>query len=104
VNLLLLLALTHLCFPKARQQTRRFFETSYYNSESGRYASGWDDAYLVAFWIVLFTAIRASVIDFVLIPFGRRAGIEKQKDLTRFAEQGWLLVYYILFVPLGMVG
>lgn len=58
---------------------------------------------MVTFWIVLFTAARASVIDFALIPFGQWAGIQKKQDRVRFAEQGWLLVYYIIFWPLGVV-
>lgn len=102
VNLLLLLSLTHLCFPKARSQTRKFFELSYIDSESGKYTSGWNDACLVFLWIVVFTGLRASFIDFLFVPLGQWGGIQKKKSLVRFAEQAWLLVYYMTLFPLGM--
>lgn len=58
---------------------------------------------MVAYWIVLFTALRASVMDYILTPFAAWGGVQKKKDLVRFAEQAWLLVYYFFFFPLGMV-
>jgi acyl-CoA-dependent ceramide synthase len=103
VNLLVLLGLTHLCFPRARRHTRKFFELSYYNRESGNYTQGWDDAYMVFYWMVLFTGLRASVMDFVLIPFARWGGVEGKKATTRFAEQAWLMIYASTFWSIGMV-
>ncbi|KAI9743375.1 MAG: sphingosine N-acyltransferase lag1 [Claussenomyces sp. TS43310] len=102
LNLLLLLGLTHLCFPRARKQTRKFFELSYYNAESGNYTAGWDDACMVFFWIVMFTGLRASFMDLVFTPMGQWGGITKKKSLVRFAEQAWMLVYYTVFWSLGM--
>ncbi|KAI9696373.1 MAG: sphingosine N-acyltransferase lag1 [Candelina mexicana] len=101
-NLLLLLGLTHLCFPRARRQTRKFFELSYYNSDSGGYAIGWDDLFMVLYWIVVFTGMRAAVIDYVLMPLAQWGGVEKKKNRIRFAEQAWLLLYYVPFWTLGM--
>jgi acyl-CoA-dependent ceramide synthase len=103
VNLLIILALTHTCFPKARRHCRKFFELSYYNQESGEYTIGWDDACMVLYWIVLFTGLRAFFIDYVLLPLAQHAGIQKKKDLMRFAEQAWLLIYCMAFWSLGMV-
>lgn len=103
VNLLVLLALTHICFPRARRHTRKFFELSYYNSESGEYTAGWDDIWMVLYWIVVFTGLRAAMMDYVLTPLARRGGISNKKDLTRFAEQAWLLVYCVVIYSLGMV-
>lgn len=102
-NLLALLALTHLCFPRARRHTRKFTELSYYNPETTEYTIGWNDACLVFHWIVLFSGLRAAIIDYVLTPLAQWGGIQKKKDLTRFTEQAWLLVYYIFFIPIGLV-
>lgn len=103
VNLLLLLTLTHICFPKARRHTHKFVELSYYNPESGRYTSGWDDVWIVTFWFVLLTGLRAAVMDFVLKPMARWGGISNPKDVVRFAEQGWLLFYVPASWSIGMV-
>ncbi|EOD49460.1 putative longevity-assurance protein [Neofusicoccum parvum UCRNP2] len=102
VNLLLLLALTHACFPRARTTTRKFFELSYYDAASGRYTQGWDDLPFVFFGVIVFTALRAAVMDYVLKPFARMGGISKKKATVRFAEQGWLLIYCSIFWSLGM--
>jgi acyl-CoA-dependent ceramide synthase len=103
VNLLMLLALTHLCFPKARRHTRKFFELSYYNAESGEYYAGWNDAWMVLYWIVIFTGLRASVMDYLLMPMAKRGGIATAKNQVRFAEQAWLLIYVCVFWTLGAV-
>ena len=58
---------------------------------------------MVSYWVVFFTGLRASVMDFILTPLAKRVGIEKVKDRTRFAEQAWLSIYYIVFWSLGMV-
>lgn len=99
----MLLTLTHICFPKARRHTRKFVELSYYNPESGNYYSGWNDAWMVLNWIVVFTGLRASVMDYILEPMAKRGGVRTQRDQTRFAEQAWLLIYYSVFWSIGMV-
>lgn len=103
VNLLMLLFLTHLSFPRARRHTRKFFELSYYNPNSGEYCAGWNDAWMVLYWIVVFTGLRAAVMDYLLTPFAKKAGAKTERDQTRFAEQAWLLIYYSVFWTLGMV-
>ena len=90
-------------FPRARPQTRKFLQLSYYNPESGDYTIGWDDACMVTYWIVMFTALRASIMDYVLTPFAAWGGVQKKKDLVRFAEQAWLFIYYSVFIPFGVV-
>jgi len=104
VNLLMLLALTHLCFPRARRHTRKFFQLSYYNPSSGKYTIGWDDLPLVFYWIVVFTGLRAAVMDYILEPLAHMAGIDKKKEKVRFAEQAWTIIYYTASWSLGMVG
>jgi acyl-CoA-dependent ceramide synthase len=103
VNLLMLLGLTHISFPRARQHTRQFFELSYYNPESDEYCIGWSDAWLVVYWIVIFTGLRAAVMDYILLPFAKAGGVKTERDQTRFAEQSWLLIYDSIFWSLGMV-
>ncbi|KAG9244027.1 TLC domain-containing protein [Calycina marina] len=102
INLLMLLALTHLCFPRARRHTRKFFELSYYNAATGEYCSGWNDAFMVFFCITVITGLRATVMDYVLTPFAKKYGVKTTRDQTRFSEQAWLLVYLSFVWPLGM--
>lgn len=103
MNLLLLLALTHLSFPRARRHTRKFFELSYYNTDSGRYALGWDDAFLVFHWIIVVTGLRVAMMEYVFVPFARKWGLNKTKERVRFAEQTWVCVYASVFWSLGLV-
>jgi len=42
------------------------------------------------------------VMEYALKPLAQWAGIVKKKDLTRFAEQGWLFIYYTVFCPVGI--
>lgn len=102
-NLLALLFLAHVSLPRAQAHTRRFFSLSYYNPDTGRYGVGLGDLNLVFFYIVLFTGLRAATMEYVLAPFGKLAGLSKRKDLTRFSEQMWMLMYYGVFWPLGVV-
>ncbi|OAA54909.1 sphingosine N-acyltransferase lac1 [Cordyceps fumosorosea ARSEF 2679] len=100
-NLLALLFLAHAFIPKAREHTNKFFHLSYFNPATGNYAIGADDVHLIIFFIVLFTGLRASCMEYMLAPLGRSRGITKRKDLTRFTEQGWLFVYYSVFWTMG---
>ncbi|KAI9729845.1 MAG: sphingosine N-acyltransferase lag1 [Cirrosporium novae-zelandiae] len=102
VNLLSLLFLTHGMIPRARRHTTKFFTLSYYNQATGEYAIGWNDINMIFFYIIVFTGLRAVVIDYLLIPLAEWAGINKRKDKTRFAEQAWIFVYYGAFWSLGM--
>ena len=103
MNLLLLLFLTHVSFPRARQHTRKFFDLSYHNREIGRYAIGGDDIFLVVNWVVVLTGLRVACMEYLLIPFAERGGMTKKKEKIRFAEQGWIFIYYTMFWSLGMV-
>ncbi|KAF9875097.1 hypothetical protein CkaCkLH20_07363 [Colletotrichum karsti] len=101
-NLLALLFLAHFFIPKAQPHTIKFFTLSYKNPETGMYGAGLGDGCLIAFCIVLFTGLRAATMEYVLAPLAKTWGISKRKDLTRFSEQAWLLVYYGVFWPMGM--
>ncbi|RMJ08113.1 hypothetical protein CDV36_012266 [Fusarium kuroshium] len=101
-NLLALIFLAQTFIPKAREHTYKFFNLSYYNPKSGQYRIGFDDAYFIAFCIILFTGLRAGIMEHVLAPIGRLQGITSRKSLTRFSEQAWLMVYYTVFWPWGV--
>ncbi|KAI6784257.1 Sphingosine N-acyltransferase-like protein [Emericellopsis cladophorae] len=101
-NLIALLFLAHGFIPKARSVTHKFFHLSYLNDTTGRYGVGIDDVYLIAFCVVAFTGLRAWTMEYVLAPIAKMGGVTKRKDLTRFSEQAWLLVYYCFLWPLGM--
>ncbi|KAI1100462.1 longevity assurance proteins LAG1/LAC1 [Jackrogersella minutella] len=96
------LFLTHICVPGANQFTSQFFTLSYYNPATGKYASGRGDVYFVSFCILLFTGIRAGLMQHVLAPLAKYWGVSKKKDAIRFAEQGWMLMYNSVFWTLGM--
>ena len=97
----MLLAVHHL-YPSLRPYTAPFFQLSYYQASQGIYVQGWDDIYFVASSAIAFTAIRAIVIDWVLRPIAMHAGL-KRKASVRFAEQGWMWLYYAFFWTFGMV-
>ncbi|KAE8350000.1 TLC domain-containing protein [Aspergillus coremiiformis] len=101
-TLIACLLLTHLGVPSLRPYTSRFFRLSYYNPRTKKYASGFDDFYFMSFWTILLTGLRAGVIEYILAPLARRWGVSRRKDATRFAEQGWMVMYYNVVWPLGM--
>lgn len=103
INCILLLTLTHLFFPRLRPRTTHYFVLSYFDEQTGLYNQGWDDLKLVSLWIIIFTALRAAIMDYVLVPIARSVGITKKKATIRFAEQAWLLVYYSVFWTWGAV-
>ncbi|KAI9889583.1 MAG: sphingosine N-acyltransferase lag1 [Vezdaea aestivalis] len=102
INLLVLLFLVHTTLPRARPHTRKFFELSYRNPETGYYRQGPDDFYLIAYWTVIFMGLRAATMDYILAPFAQRGGVDKVKGRVRFAEQGWLFLYCTVFWTTGM--
>lgn len=95
--------MTHLSFPRARRHTRKFYDLSYFNTDTGRYGLGWDDLCMVFFWIVAFTGLRVAVMEYALVVIAQKAQIQKRKDCVRFAEQAWVFFYYGAFWSLGMV-
>jgi acyl-CoA-dependent ceramide synthase len=102
-SLLALLGLTHHLIPDAQPHTTKFFTLSYYNRSSGKYSNGKDDVFLIMIFIVLFTGLRAAVMKYLLVPFAKMSGVRKNKDLTRFSEQSWMLCYYGISWTIGMV-
>lgn len=95
--------MTHTLIPRSRPFTQKFFTLQYYDAATGNYARGWDDMYFVLFSTVIVTGVRVAVMDYVFQPLARACGLRRKRTVVRFAEQGWLAVYYGGFWALGMV-
>nr|G1UJF5.1 RecName: Full=Sphingosine N-acyltransferase-like protein ALT7; AltName: Full=AAL-toxin biosynthesis cluster protein 7 [Alternaria alternata]BAK64384.1 longevity assurance homolog 3 [Alternaria alternata]BBG74271.1 putative ceramide synthase [Alternaria alternata] len=85
---LLLLILMFTCLP-------------YYDNVSGTYTRGRDDLAFIFSGVVLFTALRAISMIYLLEPLARLCGVHK-KLMVRFTEQGWLVIHHSLFWTTGM--
>ncbi|PVH78580.1 longevity assurance proteins LAG1/LAC1 [Cadophora sp. DSE1049] len=95
-------AVVHNLSPQIGPHTRKFFSLSYASPAShGSYTQGIDDIYFVLAWVVSFTAIRAITVEWLLQPLARILGVAKKSHL-RFAEQGWIFLYYSSIWSLGM--
>ncbi|KAI4869821.1 longevity-assurance protein [Hypoxylon rubiginosum] len=101
-NFLGILLLTHVFTPSAQPFTSKFITLSGYNPTTGKYGVNQGDIGFVTFCIVLFSGIRAGSMKYVLTPLARHWGVTKNKDITRFSEQGWMLMYNTVFWTLGM--
>jgi acyl-CoA-dependent ceramide synthase len=104
LNLIAFVFLSHTCLSEVRNHTSKFFLLSYYNPTTGKYAAGFDDLYFITFCIILFTGLRAGIMEYVLAPIARLGGLFKSKEVTRFSEQAWLTTWCFIVWPLGMVG
>ncbi|KAI1439213.1 longevity-assurance protein [Xylaria sp. CBS 124048] len=101
-HILLSIFAVHTLLPRARPYTSKFFSLSGYNPATGKYAIGHDDVYFIGFCIVLFSGIRASSMRYLLVPLAKCCGLTNKQRLTRFSEQGWMIMYTAVFWSLGM--
>ena len=88
LNCIILVAMTYALFPALREKIAAFFFLSYPQSVPGdgmdvMYGQGPRDLALVASFIVCFTAIRAFMLEHLLMPLGGMLGIRKQKVRVR---------------------
>ena len=107
VNLCLLVGLSWLLFPSLRPWMSAFLAPSYkiatsHSTGQGLYGQGPRDLHLALSFVVIFTAIRAFTLEHVLIPVASLLGIRRQKGRVRFAEQGYLLLYYVIYWTWGL--
>lgn len=51
----------------------------------------------------MLTGLRAATMEYVLAPFAKYMGLPKKKEVTRFSEQAWLVVYCVVFWSMGFV-
>ncbi|CAG8527442.1 4838_t:CDS:2 [Ambispora gerdemannii] len=65
------------------------------------YGKGLWDLCLISFWVVVFTFTREAIMQYVLKPLGTWAEIKKSK-LTRFMEQGYVVIYYSISSAVGV--
>ncbi|KAK3072001.1 Sphingosine N-acyltransferase lag1 [Teratosphaeriaceae sp. CCFEE 6253] len=102
LNIMLFVGMSYAFFPSLRNRMSSFFGLSYgAATNSGLYGQGTRDMYLVASFIVFFTALRAFALDYMLIPLAGWCGINKTKGKVRFAEQFYIMVYYIIYWAWG---
>ena len=83
LNLILLVALTYLVFPSLRESVDAFFTLQYSTGKTGEFAIGPRDTYLVAGYVVLFTGLRAALLDYALLPLAGVLGIRQKKAKVR---------------------
>lgn len=100
-RLIFTIALIHALVPHARRYTKLFYKLQYHDV-TGPFLQGFNDIYFVLGWVVLLTAIRATIIasTYQLITW---LNLVSGKARVRFSEQSWLLFYDGISFSLGMV-
>ncbi|KAF9158774.1 sphingosine N-acyltransferase lag1 [Mortierella sp. AD010] len=91
---------TYALFPNSFAKKFLFFQE--YDPITDTYEKTWEDLYFLLFWVINFTFLRASVMTYVLTPLARRLGATNERAVGRFAEQGWICIYYSCSWVLGM--
>ncbi|VTT64146.1 unnamed protein product [Fusarium fujikuroi] len=101
---LLAMALLFIDFsmPQAAPYTAKFLWLSHRQSSTGLYSIGNGDVCFVLFKVLTLSWLRESCMDYLLAPFAAAMGVAKERKRIRFSEQGWVLMYYTVFWPLGM--
>lgn len=81
------------------------------------YGKGLKDALYVMTWVLIWTALRAAFIRFILSPLGSRWVAKPpptstshrlrqrkvwEKNITRFAERSWSVIFYTCYWSLGL--
>lgn len=106
--IVVLFLLAYAVNPTPSNPVHRFIFLSYeldasHNDEYGRthYGKGpWDLAF-VSFYTVVLSFTREFIMQEILRPLGRRAGLGKNK-LARFMEQVYTAIYFSFLGPFGM--
>ncbi|KAG0198420.1 sphingosine N-acyltransferase lag1 [Mortierella sp. GBA30] len=91
---------TYALFPNSFAKKFLFFQ--HYDQATDTYEKSWEDLYFLFFWVTTFTFLRATVMTYVLMPMARRLGASTERTILRFAEQGWICIYYSCSWVLGM--
>ena len=100
--MILAVASVHSFIPVVRPYTKPLYRLSY-PVGNGQYLQGSADTSFVLGWLVLISAIRATIIEGVY-QFVTKYQIIARKTRMRFAEQGFLLLYAGASFSIGMVG
>lgn len=92
-NLLILLYILHFTNPSTKHITDKFLHLQHHTGQDDQgnevYDIGFDDIYLVAYWVVMFTFLRSFLMKWVWGPFGRYVLKMGKKAEIRFTEQSW---------------
>lgn len=80
--------------PALRPHTAKLLHLQYVDPNTGSATIGTDDAFFVAFAIVVLTFARALFVDHILNHAAAQLHVTGRKQITRFVEQGWSVVYY----------
>lgn len=99
--MILAVASVHSLIPPVRRYTQSFYKLPYPNGD-GQCLQGVEDVQFVLGWLVLMTALRATIIEGIY-RFVTRFRIVSSKTRMRFAEQGFLLLYSGTSFSVGMV-
>ena len=99
--MILAVATLHSFIPAARPYTNPLYDLSYPVGD-GQYLQGSADTSFVLGWLVLLSAIRATIIEGIY-QFVNKFQIIARKTRMRFAEQGFLLLYAGASFSIGMV-
>lgn len=88
LNAILLVGMSWCLFPSLRERLEALFTLSYKVRGTGSdvetlYGQGPRDLWLVASLVVVFTGVRAFMLDHVLVPLGGMMGIQKRKGKVR---------------------
>lgn len=73
------------------------------SNEDPRYQKGYLDLAFIAYHIVFWSFIRQSITLYICRPVARWFGIKKETKLSRFAEQGYAVIYFGVMGPWGIV-
>ncbi|GAA5920354.1 hypothetical protein JCM6882_004539 [Rhodosporidiobolus microsporus] len=85
-----------------RSRLSRCLFLSFRQPNTDLYYKGRDDAYFIGYWVVLFLFAREALMRWVFEPFARFCGIWSRRLVVRFAEQAWLIVYYLASFSVGI--
>ena len=91
LNAMLLVAMSWCLFPSIRDKLQASFTLSYQARRSGTESNAWygqgpRDLWLVASLVVVFTGVRAFMLDYVLLSLAGLLGIKKKKGRVRYVH------------------
>lgn len=68
-----------------------------------RYGKGPKDLLFLAFYIIVFSLVRQTVVLYAVKPLAIRWGLKGQRKIDRFTEQGYALFYWSSASAIGLV-
>lgn len=92
LNVVLLVGMSWFLFPSLREKLEAGFTLSYKVERTGLevqslYGQGPRDLWLVASLVIVFTGVRAFMLDYVLMPLAGLMGIRKKKGKVRLVHR-----------------